>query len=124
MVSIEDARAMVYPVLISVGRAGQKVFYMDLWKMSGLNPGWRRYMGTIVGEISEKEILNGNPPLSAIVIGVTTGYPGGGFFGLPCIPPTLARHGRAQQSLPLTEVDKEYIRAQQSAVWKCWGAAL
>jgi len=122
MVSIEDAKTMVYPTLIAVGRAGQKVFYNNLWKMSGLNPRWRRYMGTIVGAISEEEILKDSPPLSAIVIGVTTGYPGGGFFGLPCIPPALARHGKAQQSMPLTEADKEYVRAQQAEVWKRLGA--
>lgn len=120
MTSISDAKAKVYPFLVAEGRAGQRIFYRDLWKMAGLNPGWRRYMGTVVGEISEEELVKGNPPLSAIVVRIVTGYPGGGFFGLPCTPPHLMRT-KAQFSEALSNADKEYVRLQQEAVWKHWG---
>jgi hypothetical protein len=123
MMPIWDAKAKVYPVLIVEGKAGRRVFYGNLWKKSGLNPRWRRYMGTIVGKISEEELLKGNPPLSAIVVRVATGYPGGGFFELSCTPPALARHGKVQFSRPLGNADKEYVRNQQAAVWKHWSAA-
>ncbi len=122
MVTIAEAKARVYPVLISLARAGKKVTYGELWKMAGFNPRWRRYMGQIPGEISEVELAHHHPPLSAIVINENSKYPGGGFLGLDCTPAELKRNNKKEYAKPLSDEDKAYVTLQQEAVWKHWGA--
>jgi hypothetical protein len=42
----------------------------------------QREVGTILGEISEDEVNQGRPMLSAVVVSVNSHLPGKGFYGL------------------------------------------
>ena len=73
---------LVFNELITAARYRGTVTYQEIAKIMGL-PMRGSYMGSqtgiILGEISEDELKNGRPMLSAIAVGVN-GKPGSGFF--------------------------------------------
>lgn len=73
---------LVFSELITAARYRGTVTYQEIAKIMGL-PLSGNYMGReigeIIGEISEDEVKQGRPMLSAIVVGVN-GKPGAGFF--------------------------------------------
>jgi hypothetical protein len=74
-------------------------------------------IGNLLGQISTSECLNRRPLLSAIAVNQQTGYPGGGFLGLPVgIPLAIARKP-ADFDNPLTSADIAFIEAEQQRVW-------
>jgi hypothetical protein len=75
---------LVYAELIRAAQYRGVTTYQAIAQIMGL-PVTGAYMGTetgkILGEISEDELNQGRPMLSAIAVGVS-GLPGQGFFGL------------------------------------------
>lgn len=75
---------LVLAELITAARYKGRVTYQEIAKLIGF-PLEGNYMGAeighLLGEISEDEVKNGRPMLSAIVVN-TTGRPGPGFFDL------------------------------------------
>lgn len=75
---------LVYNELITAARYRGTVTYQEIAKIIGL-PLQGSYMGSqigyLLGEISEDEIAQGRPMLSAVAVGVS-GEPGDGFYGL------------------------------------------
>ena len=71
--------------LIAAARAGELVHYAELAKMLGIdmdNPYFGAQVGKVLGQISEDEVADGRPMLSAIVVSKDTMLPGYGFFTL------------------------------------------
>ena len=75
----------VYDRLVRAARAGELVYYGDLAKLLGIdmdNPHFAVQVGRILGRISEDEVSERRPMLSAIVVSRDTMLPGKGFFNL------------------------------------------
>ena len=75
----------VYERLVRAARAREFVHYGELAKMLGIdmdNPHFGAQVGKVLGEISEDEVANGRPMLSAIVVSKDDMLPGRGFFKL------------------------------------------
>ncbi len=75
---------LVYSELISAARYRGLITYQALAQLIGLplrGSHMAREIGQILGEISEDEVANGRPMLSALAVGVS-GIPGEGFYGL------------------------------------------
>ena len=121
-ISLDVLRTHVERELKIIAKSGKTVSYSDLWDRAGYNPKWRRFMGEITGDISETELSLGNPPISAIVILESTGYPSGGFFGLSLadLPTTQRRTTKLQFKKALTLADRAYIDWKQTEVWRKW----
>jgi hypothetical protein len=71
--------------LIRAARAREFVHYGELARMLGIdmdNPHFGALVGKVLGEISEDEVANGRPMLSAVVVSRDTMLPGYGFFTL------------------------------------------
>ncbi len=106
---------LTYYELISTAQHRGTTTYPDLAAIMGL-PLRGNYMqsqvGWILGEISEDEVNQGRPMLSAVVVGVNSGEPGEGFFTL------------AKQLGLLQDETKEgrlhFWREQRDAVYKTW----
>lgn len=75
---------LIYAELITAARYQGVITYQYIAKIMGL-PLQGNYMGLevgrILGAISEEEVKNGRPMLSAVAVGVS-GEPGGGFYAL------------------------------------------
>jgi hypothetical protein len=74
--------ALVYAELIAAAKYRGTVTYQEIAQIMGLplsGNHMSREVGWILGEISEYELENGRPMLSAIAVGVN-GKPGQGFF--------------------------------------------
>ncbi len=74
--------ALVYAELIAAAKYRGTVTYQEIAQIMGLplsGNHMSREVGWILGEISEYELENSRPMLSAIAISVT-GKPGGGFY--------------------------------------------
>ena len=75
----------VYERLVRAARAREFVHYGELAKMLSIdmdNPHFGAQVGKVLGEISEDEVANGRPMLSAIVVSKDDMLPGKGFFKL------------------------------------------
>lgn len=110
------------PILIEVAKQRKKrgkITYKDLMDRLGWHG--RRYIGHIVGRISEIEYENRRPKLSAVVVRADTGMVGGGFFGLPGTPENVRRLTPEEWQNPkLSEADQKYWRAELERVYDYW----
>ena len=71
--------------LVQAACAREFVHYGELARMLGIdmdNPHFGAQVGRVLGEISEDEVANGRPMLSAIVVSKDDMLPGTGFFKL------------------------------------------
>lgn len=78
------AYGLVFTELITAAKYRGTFTYKEIAKILGITqPGshMANQVGQILGEISEDELVQGRPMLSAIAVGVE-GKPGSGFFGL------------------------------------------
>ena len=79
-----QAYARVHEELVTAARHCRTLTYTDVGHAMGLtNPvGYHlaRETGQILGEISEDEVHEGRPMLSALAVGKESGIPGNGFF--------------------------------------------
>jgi hypothetical protein len=79
------AYAIGYSTLISVARVRGLATYQGIAELTGLPKRGRimaRQVGDLAGEISEDEVKQGRPMLGALVVDLTKGLPGDGFFTL------------------------------------------
>lgn len=113
---IERAR----PILIEVAKQrGKTITYGNLMDRLGWHG--RRYIGHVVGRISEIEYENGRPRLSAVVVRADTRMVGGGFLGLPGTPENVRRSTRDEwQDFKLSKADQEYWRGELGKVYDYW----
>lgn len=73
---------LIYTELITAAKYRGTVTYQEIAQIMGLplqGNHMSREVGWVLGEISEDELKNGRPMLSAIAVGVN-GKPGAGFF--------------------------------------------
>jgi hypothetical protein len=108
--------AFIHAELITAAKYRGTVTYQEIAKIIGL-PMKGNFMGSqighLLGEISEDEVTNKRPMLSAIAVGVS-GEPGPGFF-------TLAKQ---LGKLPDGMDKKTFWREQCKAVYETWGVVL
>lgn len=109
------AYAQVYSELITAARYRGTVTYQEIAKIMGL-PIVGGYMaretGQMLGEISENEMMNQRPMLSAIAVNVH-GLPGPGFYN-------LAKELGKQTEQP----DEVFWKAECLAVYDTWKVKL
>jgi hypothetical protein len=104
--------ARVYTELINAAKYRGTVTYKEIAKVLGiLTPGshMAAEVGKILGEISEDEVSNGRPMLSAIAVGVE-GSPGSGFYAL----------ARELGKLSSDSDDPKFWKIECQAVYNCW----
>jgi hypothetical protein len=106
---------LVYAELILAAKYRGIIQYQEIAQILGL-PKSGNYMGSmigyILGEISDDEVANGRPMLSAIAVGVK-GLPGEGFYA-------LARQlGRLKD-----DNNQAFWEKERQNVYKTWGIEL
>ena len=106
--------ALIFAELITAARYRGTVTYQELAELVGL-PTHGTHMGAelggYLGAISEDEVKQGRPMLSAIAIG-TTGKPGGGFY------PYAKELGRLTSDDPAAQL--LFWEAEKRAVYATW----
>jgi len=109
--------------LINVARGRHTITYGELMKEFHIN---RRWIGGIVGRISEDEHKKGRPRLSAIVVRARSetnvcplGTPGGGFFGIPDLPAFIKRE-ESEFTNKLSIQEQQFIAEEQKKAWEYW----
>ena len=105
----------VYRELKNVAMRRGTIPYMRLPEASKIG---RRWIGEIVGLISEAESAEGRPLLSVVAVSASTGLPSVGFFDLEAIEerhPHLRRSGNH-----LTKAQRDFVRAEQSRAYEYW----
>lgn len=109
--------ALIFAELITAARYRGTVTYQELAALVGL-PLQGNFIGAELGEylgaISEDEVQQGRPMLSAIAV-TTTGKPGGGFL------PWARQLGRLTSDDP--GVQQAFWEAEKKAVYATWQRA-
>ena len=109
---------LVLAELITVARYKGKVTYQEVAKLIGF-PLEGNYMGAeighLLGEISEDQVKQGRPMLSAVVVN-TAGKPGPGFFELARYLKRLSGSSR--------EEEQRFWEGELSAVYDSWQTIL
>ncbi|MDL1917533.1 hypothetical protein FBR00_16475 [Anaerolineae bacterium CFX4] len=105
---------LIYGALIAAARHRGTVTYQELAQTVGL-PVTGNYMGRQIGEllgaVSQNEVINGRPMLSAVAV-TSSGSAGGGFF-------TLARElGLLNSSHEADE--RKFLEDQQRKCYAIW----
>jgi hypothetical protein len=107
--------ALIYAELITAAKYRGTVTYQEIAQMMGL-PLSGSHMGNeigwILGEISEDEVANGRPMLSAIAVNVQ-GHLGPGFF------PLARQLGRLKD-----ENEQAFWEAERHQVYEMWKVVL
>ena len=106
------AYAQVYSELITAARYRGSITYQEIAQLIGLplqGSHMGREIGQILGEISEDELSNGRPMLSAIAVNVE-GLPGPGFFSL----------AKELEKLTLDEDEQHFWQKERLAVYNAW----
>jgi hypothetical protein len=81
----------------------------------------RELCGDIVRKVSEIELAERRPKLSAVVIRSDTRMPGGGFFGLPNTPNSIKRSKWEEWRNPLLNLEQqEHWRDELLKVYNYW----
>lgn len=105
---------LVYSELIQAARFRGLTTYQAIAQLMGL-PLQGSYMGRevglMLGEITENELREGRPMLSAVAVGVS-GTPGPGFGGLARSLGKLASEDKAEE--------KAFWEKEREAVYKAW----
>jgi hypothetical protein len=107
---------LVYAELVTAARYRGTLTYPDVGRAMGLKTftgnHFSRVTGQILGEISEDEVCQGRPMLSAIAVGKGTHKPGDGFF-------EFARQlGRLKSEDSAAE--RAFWEAEVKAVYETW----
>jgi hypothetical protein len=105
---------LVYSELIAAARYSGLLTYQDIARIMGLPLSGNhmgREVGIILGEISDDEVSNGRPMLSALVVG-TSGQPGLGLFSL----------AKQFDKLPddTEEAKQRFVQQERQAVYDTW----
>jgi len=107
--------SLVYAELITAAKYRGTVTYQEIAKIMGLplrGSHMGKEIGWILGEISEDEVANSRPMLSAIAVNVQ-GAPGSGFFELAR---QLGKLGG--------ENEQEFWEAERQQVYATWKVVL
>jgi len=111
------ACALVYCEMVQAARYGGITTYQAIAQIMNLpltGSHMGREVGHVVGAISEDELNNGRPMLSAIVVSVS-GRPGPGFFA-------LARDlGKLKEDSK--EAEERFWEMERAAIYKTWRRA-
>lgn len=106
---------LVYCALIQAARNRGTITYKDVAETMGITPKGS-YMasetGRMLGGISEDELHDGRPLLSAIAVSSVTGFPGEGFFGLAKDLGKLKDESDAGK--------KKFWEEEKAAVYETW----
>jgi hypothetical protein len=117
--TLEEYVRKAQPLLIEVAKRKAFITYGELIKKLG-GPG-RGYIGEVIGQISENEVSEGRPKLSAVVVRSDTWMVGGGFFGLPQIPKAIRRSTPEKLQDPnLSDADYKYWQGELKEVYRYW----
>ena len=107
-------------VLIETAKRRTLITYDTLMHKLGRGPG-RAFSGDVVRKVSELELAEGRPRLSAVVIRSDTRMVGGGFFGLPNTPDLVKRSKWEEWSNPqLSSEEQEYWHNELRKVYDYW----
>ena len=110
---IKDLATCIYPHMIYAAKTGDgRIYYSDLcdklvgrWgRLSHRDPVLAEALGDIVGKCKAV----GLPALSAVVVGIKTGYPGNGYFD-------AAYPHLDDKNMRLVEWGKEFEKARRAA---------
>jgi hypothetical protein len=102
----------VYSELITAAKYRGTVTYQEIALIMGIAPignNMQRVTGQVLGEISEEEVSNERPMLSAIAVGVK-GVPGPGFYNF----------ARALGKLQPEEDELQFWKKESQAVYDTW----
>jgi len=105
---------LVYSELIDAARYRGTLTYKTIASIMGLPPSGNHMAaetGWLLGEISEDEVNQGRPMLSALAIGVK-GSPGGGFFSL------ASELGKLQDDSK--EGKRKFWEKEKEATYEAW----
>jgi hypothetical protein len=107
-------------ILIETAKKRTLITYDTLMYKLNCGPG-RNLCGDIVRRVSEIELAEGRPKLSAVVIRSDTRMVGGGFFGLPSTPDSIKRSQLEEWKNPqLTTEEQEYWHSELRKVYDYW----
>jgi hypothetical protein len=107
-------------ILIETAKRRTLITYDSLMYKLNCGPG-RNLCGDIVRRVSEIEIAEGRPTLSAVVIRSDTRMVGGGFFGLPNTPDSIKRSNWEEWRNPqLSMEEQEYWHSELQKVYEYW----
>lgn len=107
-------------IIIETAKRQTLITYDTLMYKLNCGPG-RNLCGDIVRKVSEIELAEGRPKLSAVVIRSDTRMVGGGFFGLPDTPDTLRRSKWEEWRNPqLDTEEQEYWHSELRKVYDYW----
>jgi hypothetical protein len=113
---VEKARL----ILIRTGKRRTLITYDTLMHKLDCGTG-RKFCGDIVRRVSEMELAEGRPKLSAIVIRSDTRMVGGGFFGLPDTPASIKRSKLEEWTNPLLNLEEQdYWQSELKRVYDYW----
>ncbi len=105
---------LVYSEIIAAAQQHKTVPYQKVAELMGL-PSTGHYMskevGQMLGEISQNEVRQKRPMLSAIVVG-TRGIPGKGFFELAKMLGKCTSDSKEEQ--------KDFWEKEKKAVYETW----
>ena len=117
---IEQYAEKACPILVGVAKRRTLITYDTLMHKLNCGPG-RKFCGDIVRKVSEIELAEGRPKLSAVVIRSDTRMVGGGFFGLPNTPASIKRSEWKEWSDPQLNLEaQEYWRNELQKVYDYW----
>ena len=107
-------------ILIKIAKRRTLITYDTLMYKLGCGPG-RELSGDIVRRVSELELSEGRPKLSAVVIRGDTRTVGPGFFGLPGTPDHSSRSNSKEWNNPnITLEEREYWQNELKKVYDYW----
>ena len=101
---------MIRPILVRVAKKRDFIIYKELQEEMG-GPG-RGYIGEVLEEISDKEYEDGLPLLSALVVHSIDRLPGGGFWELRVLPPSV-RNASVEEKI-------DHWKKEYRKTWAYW----
>jgi len=117
---IEDYAEKARLILLEIAKRRTLITYDSLMYKLNCGPG-RKFCGDIVRKVSEIELAEGQPKLSAVVIRSDTRMVGGGFFGLPNTPDSIKRSKWEEWHNPLLNLEEqEYWNDELRKVYYYW----
>lgn len=111
---------LVYAELLAAARYRGLLTYQEIGRLMGLQdlkgPNLGRKVGLLLGEISEDEVRQGRPMLSALVVSSASFEPGSGFYALARRLGRLTSDDRA--------AERAFWEAERKAVYETWATPM